>query len=281
MKTRIYIMLLLILVVSCKPKSLEIEDIGQAEQKLSVSTFLIPGNRLMIGVTKSFDALEDVSGIPPAELLQNQVVDEAEVTLHVRDEVYNMQLHSSGVYLLEDFNRYTNETYTLIVQDKQTGLAISAQTQLKEKVEFNYVKLGSKQIGKDSVPEVTYNFYDLEGESYYMINVDIVLEHQTLSDEFEIKKPFTHLISDKGNEGKLLSGEFAVILDQEFKQDENVVITLSSISESYYKYLKAKKERDMGVEFISEPFNLNSNIQGGYGYFNLIEPDIHIKVYGM
>ena len=54
---------------------------------------------------------------------------------------------------------------------------------------------------------------------------------------------------------------------------------MSNISPEYYKYLSIRNDNRYNLAgFASEPLNYPTNVQGGYGYFNLHVPDVRIFV---
>jgi hypothetical protein len=54
---------------------------------------------------------------------------------------------------------------------------------------------------------------------------------------------------------------------------------LASISKPYYDFLKVRSDNRFSfVEFAGEPINYPTNVQGGYGFFNLHTPDVRIFV---
>ncbi|MEO8471572.1 MAG: hypothetical protein ABI477_05240 [Chryseolinea sp.] len=54
---------------------------------------------------------------------------------------------------------------------------------------------------------------------------------------------------------------------------------LQQLRRTYYKFLKLRSDSEFNLGgFISWPINYPSNVNGGYGFFNLYLPDVRIFV---
>ena len=80
------------------------------------------------------------------------------------------------------------------------------------------------------------------------------------------------LISDKEFGGGTYSADFLL---EDVMSNDSVAVTLSNISEEYYRYLGLReKSNNWFSQVTSEPINYPSNIVGGYGFFSTHHPDI-------
>ncbi|HEX8549775.1 MAG TPA: DUF4249 family protein, partial [Cytophagaceae bacterium] len=84
------------------------------------------------------------------------------------------------------------------------------------------------------------------------------------------------VLSDEAFNGQTYSGKH--ILNQIFPGD-SLVFSFANISEGYYKFLKAgpSGSQDILTTSLSEPFNYPTNIEGGYGFFNVCNPHVFVK----
>jgi hypothetical protein len=60
----------------------------------------------------------------------------------------------------------------------------------------------------------------------------------------------------------------------DFKRPESVIFNLSTLSDSYVKFYLSLENTDIeqGLSFISEPVNVYTNMQGGYGILAAYNP---------
>ena len=79
------------------------------------------------------------------------------------------------------------------------------------------------------------------------------------------------LVSDKEFDGTYHNN----LLMNELHHKDSIVVTLSNINESYYKYLSFKVGGGSVLNQLNiEPVNYPTNIINGYGFFNTHFPDI-------
>jgi hypothetical protein len=78
-------------------------------------------------------------------------------------------------------------------------------------------------------------------------------------------------LNDEGRDGQQIQEE-RIIYNIDVVPNDVVLFTLSSISEEYYLYLKAREKSASAIPFVTEPVSLPSNIDGGYGFFALHYP---------
>ena len=110
-----------------------------------------------------------------------------------------------------------------------------------------------------------------------MINVQKI-SATTPVDRYLNPRVFTRLVQDTAFNGQRFEEEFNVIF-QNYTEGDSVLVTMSNISKAYFDYLWLRNESRYSLAgFASEPLNFPSNVQGGYGYFNLHIPDIRTFV---
>ena len=74
-------------------------------------------------------------------------------------------------------------------------------------------------------------------------------------------------------------GETFQVFPREFSEGDTIAVYLSNINKDYYDFIQLRLDNRFSlVEFISEPLNYPTNVQGGRGYFNLYVPDIRFLI---
>jgi hypothetical protein len=87
---------------------------------------------------------------------------------------------------------------------------------------------------------------------------------------------FIEILNDDTFEG-LSHHDSLTVPFRRFSAGDTVAVVLANISEDYYRYLSVSLDSRNSVSFlISEPLNLPTNVQNGYGYFNMHFPDVRV-----
>jgi Domain of unknown function (DUF4249) len=87
---------------------------------------------------------------------------------------------------------------------------------------------------------------------------------------------FIKLFTDDGFDGMYHADEFSVPF-RRFSVGDTVAIVLANISEAYYNYLQDGIDGQNSISaLVSEPLNFPTNVQNGYGFFNLQVPDVRV-----
>lgn len=270
--TLIFSMLLL----GCLPDPLEVTDIPTLKTKIVVSSQIVPNTGLVVFVSKSIGAL-DAGGDSDSEDLINQIaIADAIVTISDGNSLDTLQNLGSGIYgnILLDWQK--NVDYVLTVSTIQLG-TVKAVTQIPEFVSFDEVSAGIIYNGFDSLAQISYRLTDRVGPNYYMINVQRFSSSQDVT---SLVNPqiYTRLLEDKEFDGQEKEETFNVLF-QEFSEGDSIAVSLANISIPYYEFLKVRSDNRFGFEeFAGEPINYPTNVQGGYGFFNLHTPDLRIFV---
>jgi hypothetical protein len=270
------ILLATLLLLSCLPEPLPVDDIPKLETKIVVSSQIIPNTGLVVFVSRSIGALDAGDDSDPENLVAQIAISDAVVTLSVNDNLDTLQNLGNGLYGNIILDWQNNVGYTLTVNTTSLG-SVSAITRLLDFVSFNEVSATIFDNGFDSLAQISYRLTDPKGENYYMINVQRFRSSQELSSLVN-PRIFTRLFDDKAFDGEEKAETFNVLF-QEFSEGDSIAVSMANISKSYYDFLKVRSDNRFSfVEFAGEPINYPTNVQGGYGFFNLHTPDVRVFI---
>lgn len=274
--TSIQIVLATLMLLSCLPEPLLVDDIPKLETKIVVSSQIIPNTGLVVFVSRSIGALDAGDDSDPENLIAQIAISDAVVTLSVNDNLDTLENLGNGLYGNIIMDWQTNIDYTLTVHTTSLG-SVHAVTRLPDFVSFNEVSATIFDNGFDSLAQINYNLTDPIGENYYMINVQRFRSSQELSSLVN-PRIFTKLFDDKEFDGQQKSETFNVLF-QEFSEGDSIAVSMANISKAYYDFLKVRSDNRFSfVEFAGEPINYPTNVQGGYGFFNLHTPDVRVFI---
>ncbi|MBL7850797.1 MAG: DUF4249 family protein [Cyclobacteriaceae bacterium] len=272
------ILLLMILGVlgGCIPDPLEVENVPSLQPKIVIGSQVVPDQGLLVYVTRSIGALEAGWGSEIEPLLQQIAITDALVTLHYDSEVDTLVHQAYGVYVGASNAVVAGKTYTLHVNSPRWG-KVQATSTAPRQVFFNSVEASLYLTGYDSLARIKYSLFDPEEPNWYMINVQKI-SATTPVDRYLNPRVFTRLVQDTAFNGQRFEEEFNVIF-QNYTEGDSVLVTMSNISPEYYHYLWLRNDSRYSLAgFASEPLNFPTNVQGGYGYFNLHVPDVRVFV---
>lgn len=263
------------LAFACVPEPLAVDDIPQLKPKIVVSTQVSSNQSVAILLTKSVGALDANEDTDPEELIRQIAIDDARVSMEHADTRYDFFALGNGVYSSGQVPLVPGDEYTLTVESLSMGL-VTSTTMVNEIVPFDFVQANIFDSGYDTLAEVSYGFKDPPGKNFYMFNV------QRLTGEFDsedILNPeiFIDLIDDSEIVNGLYQNRKRVEARRDFEPGDTVAIVLSNISEEYFKFMKVRSDARFNfAEFLGEPANYPTNINGGLGFFNLHIPDVRI-----
>lgn len=260
----------------CLPEPLAVDNIPQLEPKIVVSTQITSDQSVAILLTKSVGALEASDDSDPQELLNQIGLNDATVVIYHNDQLYPLTLVESGLYLSTDIPLEPGDLYRLVVHSASLG-TVTSSTRAMEPVQFEFVEAEIYDNGFDTLAEVSYSFNDLIGENYYMFNV----QHLTRDVEPEdLLNPdsYTSLMeASPPRDGLLHSFRHRVAARRDFMPGDTIGVFLSNISKPYYDFMQLRLDSRFNfADFLGEPANYPSNIDGGLGFFNLYIPDVRI-----
>lgn len=278
-KTSVFMVVGLWLVLgSCLPEPLDIQKVPVVKSEIVVSSQIIPDSSLVVFVTKTVGALDASDDSDPLELLNLIAVNDAIVTLDGPQGKDTLTFLQNGAYrsLLTPFE--PGEVYHLHVNSAEMG-EVRATTKVKAKVDFTEIDAELFYNGfNDTLAEITYTFIDSPEPNWYMVNVQEV-EQEDFVENLLNPRAHTILMTDEEFNDKSFTEKFRVF-PRDYNPGDTIAVTLSNISEDYFQFMKLRIDNRFSfVEYISEPINYPSNVQGGKGYFNLYVPDVRLLVF--
>jgi hypothetical protein len=261
----------------CAPDPLEVKNIPKIKSQIVVSSQIIPDRSLLVLLTKTVGALEASDDSDPQQLLDQLAVNDAVVTVTGPLNSYQLMFLGNGVYggLIIPFKN--NEIYTLKVASQTLG-EVTASTTVKPMIRFEDIKaeLHPNQFD-DTLAQITYSIKDPEVANWYMINVQEV-ERRDVAINVINPRAYTKLLDDSQFNGSEYGEQFRVLF-RNYRPGDSVLVSLSNINEDFYKFMKLRIDNRFSlVEFLGEPVNYPSNVEGGKGFFNLYIPDVRFFV---
>lgn len=289
----IYILLsvCLCLFSSCIPEPVEI-DIDQAEPRLVITSQMLSDEAAIIQITRSFGALEfseSAGDTVGEELLEQIVVDSARVTISYDGGIDTLLGLGGGAYLALGTPFNERAFYQLMVYDSATGLQASAETEVLpravwDSLDYEFVFESVTLLGstfEDTLLRAYIAFEDASEENYYMLNsyrLSTLEENQANSFLLGQTGPPTQIYSDQ------LFGNASILRDtidySGFAAGDTVAFAISQISRGYYDYLSTRQRSGSSffANLLQEPVNFPSNVEGGYGFFNLHLPSAQVRI---
>lgn len=267
---------------SCQPDPIDI-GVAPAPVKLVVTSQIIPGQIMIVGLTRSFSALSEGGNADTisTNFLDSVLVSGAVVTVDHpggTDTLFEILpgLYASISVLLSNYGSYTLHAY-----DASLDLTITATTQLLPTVSFDSVMPVFTYAQEDTNLFIHYEITDLPNESNYFV-VNFYRLNRDSSASFD---PNTYF-----QQGQNQLTAFDLISDSDFDQNgklirdrelttvgnsDTIAVTLSHITKGYYEFLTAyKRSGSLLNQLTGEPINFPSNVEGGYGYFNAHYPSV-------
>ena len=261
-------------------------EVEPAPSQLVVSSVMGPNQSLFVTVSRSFSALSatDVDSLS-SDFIGRLLVDSAGVFLRHggrSDTLFNL-LDLPGLYsgvfpMLEPYQQLD-----LTVVDSLTGETITATTALVPPVVLETVSL-TEEISTqgDTTTVLAYRFVDPPGENYYALhayNLSALNEDEPnpapgTDEEDEAVVFYETLITDQA----FVDATIADTVRLPFVAvDDTIGVSLSHISEGYFRFLDARKRTGGLVSSLAnEPVNHPSNVTGGLGFFSAHRPSITV-----
>lgn len=262
-----------LLLYSCLPDPLEVKGVPAIKPQIVVSSQILTDQSLVVLLTKSFGALDASDDSDPQALLDQIAINDARVTITGPQGTDTLLFFGSGIYAGITNSLEAGNTYSLHVNSAILG-EVRATTTVKPMVRFDQIEAELFFNGfDDTLAQITHRIQDLPEKNYYMVNVQR-LRQQNLQEQLLNPRAFIRLITDDEFNGELYSETFRVF-PTDFSEGDTVAVYLSNISEDYYRFIKLRLDNRFSfVEFLGEPINYPSNVEGGKGFFNLYLPDI-------
>lgn len=268
---------LAVIASSCLTEPLEVENIPKVKSQIVVSTQIIPDQSLVVLLTKTVGALEASNDSDPQDLLDQIAVNDAIVTITGPTGTDTLTFLDNGVYggIIIPFQ--DGEQYALYAESQSLGI-VTATTMVKPQIMFGDIEASLYYNGfNDTLAQINYSLIDPDLKNWYMINVQEV-EQEDLIENLLNPRAFTKLLDDAGFNNQSFSEQFRVF-PRDYNPGDTIAVSLSNISEEYYRFMKLRIDNRFSfVEFLGEPVNYPSNINGGKGFFNLYKPDVRFFV---
>jgi hypothetical protein len=265
------------ILAACLPDPLDVKNIPTVKPEIVVSSQLIPGQGLVVLLTKTIGALDASDQSDPQELISQIAVNDAEVVVEGNAGTFSLDSLGNGLYGGISIPLVAGDQYTLNVKSVSLG-EVHATTTVLPQIRFESVdaKLIYNKFN-DTLAQVTYTLKDPVAENYYMINVQEI-EREDFAENLINPRAFTSLIDDKTFNGATYNETFRVF-PRDYKPGDTIAVSLSNISAEYYQFVKLRLDNRFSfVEFLGEPTNYPSNVIGGRGFFNLFVPDVKVFV---
>jgi hypothetical protein len=267
----------LVWVAGCLPDPLTVTGLPVLKPQIVVSSQIVPDQSLVILLTKTFGALDASDDSDPQALLEQIAVSDATVTITGPDGTHTLLSVGVGLYGGVAIPFEEGKSYELHVTSKTLG-EVSAVTTVKRKVSFEDISAGLYYNGfDDTLAQVTYSLQDSAERNWYMLNTQPIRLGE-LQDNLLNPRSFTRLLDDTTFNGKTFTETFRGFRD-DYRKGDTLAVSLSNIDEDYYTFIKLRLDnRYSFTEFLSEPVNYPSNVNGGKGFFNLYVPDVRFFI---
>ncbi len=265
-----------VLLAGCVPDPLDVDSIPQIQPKIVVSSQMVPGQAVAVLLTKSIGALDANDNSDPQQLLAQIVVDDATVAIEGNGNSYPLQYLNNGVYGAAAIPLNIGQSYTLRVTSTTLG-SVHATTVVKPMIRFQEIEASLYYIGRDTLAEVNYTISDPVGKNWYMLNAQHVTG-KNLQERLLNPWITTKLLDDAGFEGGTRQDAFKVLFD-EVEPGDTLAVFLSNVNKDYYDFMKIREDTRFGLaDFLGEPINYPTNVEGGLGFFNLYIPDVRVFI---
>ena len=269
--------LLFLLFSSCIPDPLEVKDVPVVKPEIVVGTQVFSDQSMVILLTRTFGALEASDDSDPEELLNQIAVNDATVTISGSNGTDTLLFLENGFYGGVEFSFKAGESYTLEVNSRELGKVRATSTVLPQ-VLFKDVQAELYyNENNDTLAQISYSFKDSTDANWYIVNVQEV-DWESLSEDILNPRSFTRLLEDSDFDGEPYSEQFR-IFPRDYAPGDTIAVSLSNISQAYYDFIKLRIDnRYSFIEFLGEPVDYPSNVEGGRGFFNLHIPDVRTVV---
>lgn len=271
--------------IGCVPQPIDI-DLDPAPPEIVVASQVIPDQIMFVLLTRSFSALaiDTEQDSVTAGFLEDLFVERARVTVRYRNRTDTLFHLGNGVYASLWTLQFGGESYTLHVHDSLTGKEVSATTTMQPFIGFDTlypVIEGDDEDNPSLYMDITLT--DPPGRNWYAVNI-VRRNDANQSSNIDLNQFFSGgqaaytqvvLLSDQSFSGA--QHRERILLDENFERDDSITVSISNVSEGYFKYLEAfQRSQGLLSSVTQEPINRPSNVEGGFGFFNAHYPDIRV-----
>jgi hypothetical protein len=275
-KTLILIIALSSSLTGCIPDPLDVDGLQSVKPQIVVSTQIIPDESLVVLLTRSFGALDANEDSDAETILRQIAVNDAVVIIQSENSSDTLSFLGNGAYGGIQIPFISGVQYTLIAESESLG-KVTAVTDVKPRISFSKIST-SMMVDEfsDTITYVSYDFPDPPGKNWYLLNIIKVNRAEIIENVLDPRE-YTRLISDDTEvEGQYFD---TIQLSNRFSPGDTIAVYLSNVNEDYFDFMELRRDSRFSlVEYISEPVNYPSNVQGGKGFFNLYLPDIELEV---
>lgn len=265
---------------SCVPEPIDVE-LDEYEPEIVIASQVIPDYIMAIGLTRSFTVLSDAgfAGEGDSALFSQILVDSALVVITSSSGVDTLEQLSPGLFVSINELQQPGGNYHLEVYDYALKKRATATSTMLQNIPIDTAFPEMFVTGGDTTIEMNIKYTDPAIETnYYVLSIysrnisDIALDVNTFFQNGSNRIEHQELITDRGQDGKKISKN--IVLDDVTMRD-SLVVTLSNISEGYYRFLTSRERSgNLLSEITNEPINYPTNINNGLGYFNTHHPSI-------
>lgn len=268
----------MILFSSCDIEKVIPYELPYEGNKLAVWCFIQPNETVEVTVSPTY---------PPLGSVTLEIVDDAAVELYENDIlVATLQHTEKGIYTSNFFPVVGKDYHLKVRATDFEGVVVSEKVQIPNKPSILNV------IFTDSL-----NFPNNQIEGIFEIKINTVsathISFKEILASFDntsnasLRLLSTSYYNDCTEKFGIYNGigiATECLIDKEtiyfnfnysdFKRPESVIFNLSTLSDSYVKFYLSADATDIeqGFGFVSEPVNVYTNMQGGYGLLAAYNP---------
>lgn len=269
---------IMVVAASCIPDPLELDNVPKLQQKIVVSSQLVPGQVVAVRLTRSLGALEANDSSDPEQLLDEIVIQDAfvEVRRNGEETAYPLEYLGNGLYGTSSIPLEEGMRYTLFVNSATAG-SVTATATVKRSVKFARVDAVIAITGRDTLAQVTYDVVDQPGTNWYMITGQRITK-SSLERGIINPRVTTKFLNEQDFTDGRKSDTFKVLFD-EVQRGDTISVALANIDKDYYDFMKLREDTRFSLAAaLGEPINYPTNVEGGLGFFNLFVPDVHMII---
>lgn len=264
------------IVIGCLPDPLEVDGVPTIKPEIVVSTQIIPDQSLAVLLTRSFGALDANEDSDPASVIASIAINDAIVSIHSANSSDTLLSLGNGLYGGVNIEFEAGKEYTLIAESVTLG-RVTSTTTVREQVNFDNVNTDIVvDEFSDTTVHLSYQFTDPAGPNTYVINI-VEIDRGDLIDDFLGPREYTKLLKYE-NDGETEYGDL-IRLSTRYDPGDTVAVYLSNVNDDYYDFIELRQDSRFSLtEYLSEPLNYPTNVEGGRGFFNLYLPDIELLI---
>lgn len=268
---------------ACIPEPLEL-DLQPIKPKLVLHSILLPDQSVAVQLSTTLSALaeestteDSVSTADPSKL----AVLMARVAIIAAGDTFELKHYQDGIYRSKALDLFEGIPYTLLAYDSLSRESVRATAYFYPKVNVKELRYSLNE--KDADTTLTIQFYylnDPASEDFYLISAQKVSTEETLNSDslanFSFKNIESRIFQDEPNAGvkTKATAEF-----KRFRRGDNILISIARISEKYHDYLKLRgKSTNWYSELTREALTFPSNVENGYGFFQMPHPTLFFIV---